>query len=76
MVELNADQRHILQERPPRILDPQTHTAYVLVRADVYDRLKSLLTEDEDQDVQDLYPLLADIEPNDWEDAANYDGQQ
>ncbi len=41
MIELTEEQRHILEreeESPPRVLDPASNTAYVLVRADVYER--------------------------------------
>ena len=33
-------------ERPPRIVDPMTDKAYVLVQANLYDRIKSLLEDD------------------------------
>jgi hypothetical protein len=47
MIELTEDQRRLLSENgtePARAIDPDTNTEYVLVRADVYDRLKALLS--------------------------------
>jgi hypothetical protein len=70
MVELTEEQRPELQQPEPVVVDPDTGVAYVLVRKDVYDRLKSLL---EDDDARLLYPALAGIDPADWEDASNYD---
>lgn len=40
MIELNPEQRQaVAQGEPVRIIDPVTHDAYVLVRAEVYARL-------------------------------------
>ncbi len=38
-----------------RLIHPQTNEAYVLVRADQYERVKELL-EDENNDLRDTYP--------------------
>ena len=59
-------------ETPPRMLDPVTRTQYVLVREDVFARMQTLLAED---DVRLMEPLLAELAPEDWEDAANYDNK-
>jgi hypothetical protein len=40
----------------------------VLIRADLYQRA----VESASDDVDTMYPLLADISPEDWEDAADY----
>ena len=50
MIELTEEQRHALareEESPPRVLDPASNIAYVLVRADVYERFQSLLSDDD-----------------------------
>ena len=49
-----------------RVVDPLTKDEYVLVPAAIYDRLDA-------DDPEDLYPLLADIEPDDWEDGSVYE---
>jgi hypothetical protein len=47
MIELTEAQRKALQEEaPPRLVDPTTNETYVLLRAELYDRLKGLLEED------------------------------
>jgi hypothetical protein len=47
MIELTEEQRQeLLTTDAPKILDPGTGKIYVLVQADVYERLKGLL-EDE-----------------------------
>jgi hypothetical protein len=46
-IELTEEQRRALREEaPPRLVDPDTNETYVLLRAEVYDRLKGLLTDD------------------------------
>jgi len=54
---LTDEQRQALEaspEAPVRVVDERTNTAYVLVRADVYERIKALL--EEDYDLSDTYP--------------------
>ena len=75
MIELTETQRLAIatgQESPPIILDPQTKAAYVLVKKEVYDRLRNILVED---DARRMAPLLADMDPEDWEDASAYEGK-
>jgi hypothetical protein len=47
MIELTEQQRNELIEPEPTAIDPVTQTTYVLVRREVYDRLKTLLALDE-----------------------------
>jgi hypothetical protein len=73
MLELTKEQRLALEttnQTPPVIMDPETNTAYVLVRRELYEQLYGLLDED---DARLMAPLLADIDPEDWEDAAAYE---
>lgn len=73
MIELTDAQRQAIassQESPPTVIDPQTNAAYVLVRREVYDRLKGVFNED---DVRLMAPRLADLDPEDWEDASVYE---
>jgi hypothetical protein len=49
MIQLTEEQRRELREtdgESGRVVDPQTKQEYVLVRAEVYERLKGLLSED------------------------------
>ena len=43
-----------LGDAPPRIVDPRTNKAYVLVAAEQYDRIKALLERDDS--LGDTYP--------------------
>lgn len=48
-MELNEQQQQALDLRsddPPRVTDPRTGECYVLIRAEVYNRLKALLYDD------------------------------
>ncbi|MBW3597833.1 MAG: hypothetical protein KY475_11230 [Planctomycetes bacterium] len=47
MIELTEQQRQELLAPEPVAIDPQTNAKYVLVRQEVYQRLKSLITMDE-----------------------------
>ena len=75
MIELTEEQRQAIaaaQESPPTVTDPLTKTDYVLIRREVYQRLKGNLNED---DARRMAPLLADLDPEDWEDASAYEGK-
>jgi hypothetical protein len=46
MIELTPEQRQELSGPEPEAIDPQTRQVYVLVRREVYERLRGLLDED------------------------------
>jgi len=63
MIELTPEQRRELKEMngvAVRAVDPDTHQEYVLVRAEIYERLRTLLTEG-DEFVQDMYPHVMEV---------------
>lgn len=46
MTELTPEQRQLIEQagdQPVRIEDPETHQAYVIVRADLYERVRDVL---------------------------------
>jgi hypothetical protein len=45
MIELTEEQRRQLSEPEPVVIDPLTKEEYVLVRRDVYQRIRHLLDE-------------------------------
>jgi hypothetical protein len=56
MIELTEQQQQTLdREQPPRLIDPRNNTAYVLVRADVFERLKDLVEDAEDQVLREAW---------------------
>ncbi len=69
---LTEEQRQVIEihsESPPRLIDPKTNEAYVLLRADVYERAKALFEEDENQLVRDMYPHMWEVFGKDgWDD--------
>ena len=70
---LSEDQRLALEERggaPVYVVDGTTNTSYVILRAEQFEKLKS---DTDSQILEAMYPLLADIEPDDWEDIREYD---
>ena len=51
MIELSVEQHQSLTTNsgePPRAHDPVTDTEYVLVRSEVYDRIKTLIADDKE----------------------------
>jgi hypothetical protein len=44
----------------------------VLMRAEQFEKISALIDGD---GVEAMYPLLADIEPDDWEDISHYVGK-
>jgi hypothetical protein len=59
MIELTAQQQQALDASPElRLIDPRTQKEYVLVPAAVYERLGSLLAEDEGPDMRQVAALV------------------
>ncbi|MGC8639721.1 MAG: hypothetical protein ACP5XB_07555 [Isosphaeraceae bacterium] len=70
---LSDDLRRAVEERggaPVYLVDSATNATYVLMRAEQFERLRAVLDAD---DIEAMYPLFADIEPDDWEDIDCYD---
>ncbi len=74
MIVLTLEQHQSMareEEAPPRVLDPVNHTRYVLVREEVYDRVRRLLDTDEDHFARDLAPHVMEVFGRDgWDDPA------
>ena len=51
-------------------VNPLTNAVYLLLRDDVYERLRPVLDAD---DARHMAPLLADLDPEDWVDASVYE---
>jgi hypothetical protein len=70
MIELTAEQRQQLDEgRAVDVTDPETAQPYVVLRKDVYDRVRRLLYDDGDATPDDLRRMLArSAEANGWEE--------
>jgi hypothetical protein len=69
MIELTEQQQQALdaESEPRRLVDPRSQTTYVLVRADIYERPKSLL-EDDDFHPRDAYPAIDKAFAEGWND--------
>jgi hypothetical protein len=69
MIELTEQQRqNLLQGNPVRVSMPELSTDCVMLRADVYERLRSVIEEDNEPDLRTVTVL---IEHNMREDDAN-----
>ncbi len=74
-LQLTDDQREAVEAAggsPVYIADPATNTSYVLLRAEDYEKMR---TQPDPDDIASMYPLLADLAPEDWEDASHYEKQ-
>jgi hypothetical protein len=71
--KLPDDLRQAIEERggaPVSIVDATTKASYVLMRAEQFEKIRAIT---DGEDVETMYPLLADMEPDDWEDISHYD---
>jgi len=69
MIELNPEQRQAMaQGQPVRIIDPLTHDAYVLVRAEEYARLAGVLQRPAAQRDSQIPPLMLRSQQAFWQD--------
>jgi hypothetical protein len=64
-IELTAEQQKALEvvaEFPPQVIHPRTGETFVLLHADLYDRVRAIL-EDEDEipAVRETYPLVGNV---------------
>lgn len=71
MIELTERQCLELTQPDAIAVDPRTNKQYVLVQKEDYDRLRGI----DDDSAQSMAPLLADLDPEDWEDASAYEGK-
>ena len=82
MIELTEEQRQELSVPEPVAIDPSTKETYVLVRQNVYDRIKGLLYDDGEWTDDELRLLLArSAEANGWnepgmDDYDHYDAKR
>ena len=61
MIQLTQDQRHAIAGAESSVmLDPETNQSYVLVRKEVFDRIKGLLYDDSEWTTAEQLRLLAD----------------
>jgi hypothetical protein len=68
MIELTEEQRRKLSGPEPLAIDPETRQAYVLVRKEAYDRLKTLLARDDydpDEGAAYVNEVMAEDDAND-----------
>ena len=65
MIELSEDQFQVLTQPGAIAIDPRTKKEYVLIQKEDYERLRG----DDDDTARLMAPLLADLDPEDWEAA-------
>jgi hypothetical protein len=73
--QLSPEQQAVLHSAEPEtvieLVDPQTDTVYVLLRAEVYERCRSVLDQSEGVDIRAAYPLMDAVARSaGWDDPA------
>ena len=78
MIDLTEEQRHQLDSgKAVDVTDPQTAQCYVVVRKDIYDRVRNLVCDDSDWSDDELRLQLArSSKDNGWDEPEmdDYDG--
>jgi hypothetical protein len=68
LIELNEQQRQELSAPEPMAIDPATNTTYVLVREDLYQRIKGILYDAGEWNDESLRSQLAiSFQGNGWD---------
>jgi len=71
-IELTAQQQQALEERqeyPARVVNPRTNETFVLIHADMYERVRALLEEeDEIPSIREMYPQVSQVLDTDEEE--------
>ncbi len=75
LTEEERRQVRLATREPVRLTDPETQQEYVLLRAEVYERLKALLYDDGDFEPSLGYRLADEVMKEGWDDPkmAEYD---
>jgi hypothetical protein len=71
MTTMTHELRQAIEEagdNPPKIIDAETNTTYVLLREDVYERIRSLVDSDEGMTPREMVPLMWDVMKGDWDE--------
>jgi hypothetical protein len=75
VIELTNEQRQAMaqqRETPLRLIDQNTQTTYVLIREELYERIKAIFVEEDgNQFVRDMYPHAMEVfGRTGWDDPA------
>jgi hypothetical protein len=70
-IELSSDELAALERGEPLHLQDSSAHQLVLVLAEQYERLKQFV-EIAETDPKPIYPIVADVLPEDWEDLSAY----
>ena len=72
MIELTENQCRDLAQSEAIAVDPRTNQQYVLIQREEYERLRGAVDDDS---ARSMASLLADLDPEDWEDASAYESK-
>jgi hypothetical protein len=77
-IELTPQQQQALeegQEFPPRVVNPRTNETFVLIHAEMYERVRAVLEEeDEIASVRETYPLVSGVLEADEMESSSREG--
>ena len=75
MIELNAEQQRLLEKSgwPPKLVNPATKETFVLLREELFERVRALLEEeDEIAAVEETGPLVNEALEGDRGHSSNH----
>jgi hypothetical protein len=70
MIALTIEQHQAIEDaggKPVRVEDPQTRATYVLIDANLYERIRALV-EPDDFSPEEFAPMIWDAMKEDWDD--------
>lgn len=71
MTEITPEVRHAIEVsggEPPRLVDPETNTTYVLLKADIYERIRALIEPDDGLQPDEMASVMWDVMKDEWDD--------
>lgn len=73
MIDLTPEVRRAIEDaggEPTRLVDSETHAEYVLLRADLYDRIRSVISAGGGLESAEMTSHMWEVMKDEWDDPA------
>lgn len=73
MIDITSEVRRAIEDagdEPPRLVDPETQAEYVLLRADLYDRIRSVIDAGDGLEPAEMTAHMWAVMKDEWDDTA------
>jgi hypothetical protein len=72
-MQLTIEERQAVENgQPMRCVEQASRLECVVLRADLFERVRYLFDPDPSAPISEMHPLLANFEPEDWKDLAEW----